>query len=307
MIYLIDGSVYVFRAYYSMLPDMVDRDGNSAHAVFGFARFLGELIERVQPAYIAVAFDSRTVGSFRSRIYPAYKANRDPPPADLALQFQRCFEFCRHVGVAAFGSPGYEGDDIIGSLACMMRREGMRSTLVSRDKDLAQLVRDGDVFWDYSAQERFGYLQIERRFGVIPERIADFLALTGDTVDNIPGVPGVGRKTAAVLMREFASLDELYGGLARVATLKVRGALGLGARLLAHRDAAYLARRLTAIACDVPLEADRAALRRRPPDLHALREFFDRHGFGPLLRRQAERLAALPIEQRQPDPCNAPA
>jgi len=296
VIYLVDASVYVFRAYYSMLPDMVDRDGNPAHAVYGFARFLSDLIEQVRPEYIAVAFDQSLTSCFRTRIYPAYKKNREPPPADLALQFERCLEYCRHLGIAALGSHDYEADDIIGSLALRMRKVGLRTTVVSRDKDLAQLIREGDIYWDYASRERFAYPDIEKRFGVAPERIADYLALMGDAVDNIPGVPGVGSKTAAALMREFASLDELYGGLSRIALLKLRGAATLAAKLLEHREAAYLARQLTVIACDAPLEIDSVALRRRPPDLHRITSFYDHHKFGPLLRKQSDRIAQLPLD-----------
>ena len=190
LIFLIDASVYVFRAYHSVLPDMRDRDGHPMHAVFGFARFLGDLIERVRPRYIAVAFDQRRANSYRNRIYPAYKANRERAPADLVLQFERCRELCRHLGLPVFVDPEYEADDIIGSLASLMRDEGVRSAFITRDKDLAQLMRDGDVFWDFGAREQFGYHDIERHFGVLPERFADYLALTGDDVDNIPGVPG---------------------------------------------------------------------------------------------------------------------
>ena len=170
----------------------------------------------------------------------------------------------------------------------------MPFTVVTRDKDMAQLVRDGDVFWDYAANERYHYHDIEERFGVAPERFADYLALTGDSVDNIPGVPGVGAKTATAIMREFASLDELYADLERVRALPIRGAAKLPERLSRHREAAYLARQLTAIACDMPLELDHAALRPGTPDMPALNAFFDRLGFGPMLRRQAERIAALP-------------
>src|SRR5579864_1201695 len=230
-----------------MLPDMRDRDGNPMHAVFGFARFLGDLIERVRPSHIAVAFDQRRADSYRNRIYPAYKANRERAPADLALQFERCRELCRHLGIAMFVDPEYEADDIIGTLARQMRTQGMRAAYITRDKDLAQLMRDGDVFWDFGARAQFGYHDIERHFGVAPERFADYLALTGDDVDNIPGVPGVGPKTAAALMKEFASLDDLYADLERVAALKLRGAKTLSDRLREHRDSAYLARRLTHI------------------------------------------------------------
>jgi DNA polymerase I len=295
VIYLIDASVYVFRAYYSMPPDMADRDGNPAHATFGFARFLGDLIERAQPRYIAVAFDESLTTSFRNQIYPAYKANRDPAPEDLKLQFERCREFCRHAGIPAFAHAEYEADDIVGSLMTTCRAQGLRATLVTRDKDFAQLIRDGDIYWDYTDNARYRYEEIEARFGVAPERFADFLALMGDSVDNIRGVPGVGAKTAAALMKEFVSLEEIYDNLDLVARIPVRGAGKLAAKLVEHREAAFLARRLTEIACNMPLQVAHTELVRRAPDVAALTEFFDRHNFGPMLRRQAERLASLPL------------
>ncbi len=300
MLYLIDASVYVFRAYYSMPPDMLDREGNAAHALFGFARFLGDLIERAKPRYLAVAFDESLETSFRNRIDPAYKANREPAPADLKLQFGRCREFCEHLGVAHFGSGEYEADDIIGTLHARFRREGLPATLVTRDKDLAQLVREGDVYWNYTENLRLQHHEIEGHFGVAPERYADYLALTGDAVDNIKGVPGVGPKTAAVLLKEFASLEELYDNLEEVARLPIRGAAKLPQRLETYRDQAFLARRLTEIARDMPLAAERDSLRPRKPDLTSLEAFFDRHNFGPMLRRQSLRLAELAAWTERP-------
>ena len=299
MIYLIDASVYVFRAYHSLPPDMVDRDGNPGHAVFGFARMLGDLLERARPKYIAVAFDRSLMKGFRNRIYPAYKAHREPPPADLEFQFDRCMELCACLGVTALSSHDYEADDIIGTLVATFRRDGVRSTVITRDKDLAQLIREGDVYWDFGGPP-YSYHDIARRFGVAPERFADYLALTGDSVDNIPGVPGVGPKTAALLMKEFASLDELYGDLERVAAIKMRGADALGERLRQHREAVYMARQLTSIACDVPLEMEAHGVRRRAPDLAALEAFYNVQRFGPFLRKQGERLAQLPIETVSP-------
>jgi len=290
MVYLIDASVYVFRAYYSLPPDMRDGEGNPVHALYGFARFLGDLLERARPEYVAVAFDASLATSFRNRIFPAYKANREPPPPDLALQFERCRDLCLHLGVPWFASPEYEADDIIGTLATRLRAEGLRCTVVTRDKDMAQLIRDGDVYWDYTGNTRYYYRDIAERFGVAPERYADYLALTGDAVDNIPGVPGIGPKTAAVLLRHFESLDALYADLDTVASLPIRGAATLAAKLRLHRDAAYLARQLTAIHCAMPLAIGRAELRRRAPDHPAFCRFCDVQGFGSLLRRQAERL-----------------
>ena len=290
MVYLIDASVYVFRAYYSMPPDMRDGDGNPVHALYGFARFLGDLLEREKPEYIAVAFDASLSTSFRNQIYPPYKANREPAPPDLALQFERCRAFCERLGVQWFDSPEFEADDIIGSLCTLMRAEGLRTTIVTRDKDLAQLIGPGDVYWDYAGNIRYYHDQIAERFGVEPGRYADYLALTGDAVDNIAGVPGIGPKTATALMRHFDSLEDLYERVDTVRDLPLRGAASLVEKLRAHRATAFLARELTRIRCDMPLPVMREHLRRRQPDLSGIDTFCAGNGFGALLRRQAERL-----------------
>jgi 5'-3' exonuclease len=156
-------------------------------------------------------------------------------------------------------------------------------------------MRDGDVLWDFGARGQFGYHDIERHFGVAPERFADYLALAGDESDNIPGVPGVGHRTAASLMKAFTSVDDLYDDLERVARLKIRGAGTLGARLAEHREAVYLARSPPRISCDLPLGVGAQALTRRAPDLAGLSRLYDTLGFGPFLRRQGTRLAQLPI------------
>ncbi len=290
-VHLVDASFFVFRAYYSVGIEMTDVDGEPVNALYGFGRFLGDLLEEAKPAHIAVAFDESLSTSFRNEIFPAYKANREPAPPELKRQFALCRQLCRLLGIAEFGSPTHEADDIIGTIASRFRERGRHSVLVTRDKDLAQLIRDGDSYWDYAGARRFGYADIEGQFGVRPERMADYLALTGDSVDNIPGVPGVGPKTAAALLREFASLEEIYDGLARVPALPIRGAAKLPARLREHRDAAFFARRLTTIACDLPIEVSAESLQRRAPDLAALGEFYDHAKFGAALRRQAERLA----------------
>ena len=293
IVYHIDASYFIFRAYHSMPPDMMDADGNPTHALYGFARFIGDLLEQVRPERGGVAFDI-SLGSevsYRNGIYPAYKANREAPPVDLARQFTLCREFCRHMGLAEFASSEYEADDIIGTLVTRSRAAGLRNVLVTRDKDLSQLIRDGDVFWDYSANTRYEYHHIGPRFGAIPESIADFLALTGDSVDNIPGVPGIGKKTAAELFAIFGSRDELYANLERVPALKFRGATAAAARLLAHKEAADLARRLTGIVCDLPIVVTLDELKPRAPDTARLDAFFDLHGFGNILRQQARRIA----------------
>ncbi len=293
IVYHVDASYFIFRAYHSMPRDLVDPGGRATQAVYGFARFLADLIEQERPERIGVAFDleAGAEASFRTAIYPAYKAHREPPPPDLARQFELCREFCRCMGITEFASARYEADDLIGTMAARARAAGLRNVLLTKDKDLSQLIRDGDVFWDLPGRMRYHYHDIEARFGAAPERMADLLALAGDAVDNIPGVPGVGLKTASCLVAAFGSLDDLYANLDRVAFLKMRGAAGVAAKLAAHKAGAYLSRRLTGIICDAPLAERPDDLRPRGPDVPALRDFLDAQGFGGGLRRQAERIA----------------
>jgi DNA polymerase I len=292
-VYLIDASVFVFRAWHSVPLEIVDPDGNAVNALHGFSRFLGDLIEQVRPQHMAVAFDASMSTSYRKRLYPAYKANREPAPEDLKRQFLQCQRVCAGLGIASFVSGEYEADDVIGTLATRARAEGRKIVIITRDKDLSQLVRPGDEYWDYISDKRFGYDRIADRFGVQPERMACFLALMGDAVDNIPGVPGVGRKTASTLFYHFESLTQLYDDLDRVLKIKLRNAGFVCGQLRDYRDSAFLARQLTEIACDMPLDVELSHLQRRPPDLGGLNKLYDTVGFGRLLRNQAERIAAL--------------
>lgn len=293
MQYLIDASVYVFRAYYSMPDDMVDDAGNPINALYGFCRFIGDFMENVTPEYVAVLFDESLSTSFRSEIYPEYKANREPAPPELKRQFEQCRRYVRALGVMECASPSYEADDLIGTLVEHGRRNGRPSTIVTRDKDLTQLLTKDDVFWDFAGKGKLNYEEIVGSFGVWPEQIADFLALAGDAVDNIKGVPGVGKKTAAVLLQHFGSLEKIYDSLHRVHEVNVRGAKTLGNKLATYRDDAMLARRLTGIACDVPIENAEALMQPSAPRLGEINALFDEAGIGTALRRQAERVSDI--------------
>ncbi len=293
MQYLIDASVYIFRAYYSMPDDIVDDEGNPVNALYGFCRFLGDFMERVKPEYVAVLFDESLSSSFRLDIYPEYKANRDPAPPELRRQFPQCRRFVRSLGVLEYSHPRYEADDLIGTLVSEGRAAGIPSTIVSRDKDLTQLVSKEDIFWDFAGKGKVRYEQIPDYFGVWPEQIADFLALAGDAVDNIKGVPGVGRKTAIALLQHFGSLEDLYSNLDTVHEVNVRGARTLAAKLDTHKEDAMLARRLTGIACDAPVERPVTGLVPTAPDLGAINALYDEAAIGAALRRQAERVSDL--------------
>lgn len=292
VIYLVDASVYVFRAWYSIPDFMTDGSGRPVNAFYGYARFIGDLLERERPARIAVAFDASLAGCHRNEIYPAYKANREPAPPELERQFALCRELTRALGILELADERYEADDIIGTLLALERAAGRCGVIVSRDKDLAQLIADGDEYWDYARDRRYGHADIAGAFGIAAAQMADFLALAGDSVDNIPGVPGVGRKTAAALLAHFDSLEALYANLAEVAVLPLRGAAGLARRLELHRGAALLARRLTGIVCDAPLAFECEGLARCAPDMDLLERLYDAAAFGPALRVQARRIAA---------------
>jgi len=293
MQYLIDASVYIFRAYYSMPDDIVDKDGNPVNALYGFCRFLGDFMEQVRPENIAVAFDEGMSKSFRVEIYPEYKANRDPTPPELKRQFGQCRRFTQALGLMECSHPRYEADDLIGTLVTEGRAKGLSSTVVTRDKDLAQLIDKNDVFWDFAGRGKVTYDMIPDYFGVWPEQIADFLALAGDAVDNIKGVPGVGKKTATALLQHFGSMDEIYDSLGSVHEVNVRGAKTLAQKLETHRDDALLARRLTGIACDAPIDQPKSGLRPTAPDLGNINALYDEADIGMALRRQAERVSDL--------------
>ena len=198
----------------------------------------------------------------------------------------------RALGLREFAEPRFEADDIIGTLVMRMRREGMRSTILTRDKDMAQLLDAGDVLWDFASGRRIAYKDVRASYGARAEQIVDFLALAGDSVDNIPGVQGIGAKTATALLDHFDSLEDIYARLEEVAALGVRGAARVRTRLEEQKDAAMLSRRLSAIACNVPVDVERDQLARVTPDLDSLAELYDHAGFGPALRRQAERIAS---------------
>lgn len=292
MVYLIDASVFVFRAWYSIPPDMTDPEQNPVNALYGFCRFLGDFLEQEQPRVVAVAFDeNRGERCVRTAIYPAYKANREPAPPELRQQFARCRAVTRALGLADLADGSFEADDLIAAAAARARAAGESVTILSRDKDLAQVLQPGDVLWDYPAGRRVTYEQVPEVYGVRAEQIADFLALTGDAVDNIPGVRGVGPKTAAALLRHFDSVEAIYADLESVARLAIRSAPALPGRLREHREIVAVARQLTQLRYDAPLPEDAAALLRRAPDLDALATLYDAAGFGQALRRQAARLA----------------
>ncbi|MFQ5634234.1 MAG: 5'-3' exonuclease H3TH domain-containing protein [Gammaproteobacteria bacterium] len=291
MTYLIDASIFIFRAWFSIPDSMTDANDNPVNAVYGYARFLSDFIEAVQPAHVAAAFDVSLTTCFRNEVYPDYKANREPAPPELKRQFEQCREVTRALGVRDCADTSFEADDLIGTLATGMREAGHCVTIVSRDKDLVQILQSGDVLWDYAGGKKIAHDQVIDVFGVRADQFVDYLALAGDSVDNIPGAPGVGPKTASALLAHFDSVDEIYANLDSVENVDVRGAKKLGARLAEHRDKVAISKQLAQICCEAPVAADEVSLSRCVPDLDALDALYDSVGFGRGLRLQARRIS----------------
>jgi 5'-3' exonuclease len=284
-LYLVDASMYVFRAWHSMPNEFHDEDGWPTNAVHGFARFLLELLEKERPRHIAVAFDEALDSCFRNTLYPAYKANRESAPEELKRQFVHCKALCVALGLPVLAHQDYEADDLIGSALHAARAHGHRGVIVSADKDLSQLLAGLDEQWDFARGQRWSSAGVKARHGVEAHQIADYLALTGDAVDNIPGVPGVGPKTAAVLLAHFGSLDALLARVDEVAFLRLRGAASVAAKLREHRAQALLWRQLTTIALDAPLQ-EATVFPRGTGDAAHLLALCESLRFGPLTRRR---------------------
>lgn len=268
----------------------MDGEGNPTNAVYGFAHFLWQLLDQARPNHIAVAFDESLSSSFRNRIYPDYKANREEAPDDLKWQFKQCRKLTESLGLASFSSTEYEADDLIGTLAEKMRGSGFSSVFVTRDKDLAQLLNPGDVFWDFANNRKVSHQNTKSHFGVPASQMVDLLALRGDAVDNIPGVPGIGEKTAQALLNRFGSLDKVYAGLEKVQDMDLRGAKRVHRLLSEHREQAYLSQQLAKIHCEVPLDCSAKSLEWNMPEPEGLNRLFARLDFGNQLSNRFQRL-----------------
>ena len=248
-LYLIDASIYIFRYYFGLPENWHGQEGHPTQAVYGYLKFLLSLIDKESPEYIAVAFDESLGNCFRNQIYPAYKANRVLPDEALAFQLNACVEVTGMLGITGLASDTHEADDIMGTLAKRGRQvNGHQIIVVSRDKDLMQLVGPNDLIWDYGQSEPQDRMAVMGRMGVWPEQLADYLALVGDSIDNIPGVPGIGAKTAAALLKHFGSLNELLQAGELIGEVPVRGAKNLSAKIDAYRKQILMSRKLTKIA-----------------------------------------------------------
>jgi DNA polymerase-1 len=266
VVYVLDVSGYVFRAYHA-IPPLSTSKGEPTHAVHGFTNMLLKLIDQQKPVRFAVAMDSKGP-SFRKELFPAYKENRKQAPPDLSQQLARCREIIDAYQIPCFEAPGVEADDLIATFVRRAREKGLRVVIVSADKDLLQLVGDGVIMYDTMWDRIYGPLETQAKMGVPPEQVRDLLALMGDSSDNIPGVPGVGPKTAKQLLDDYGDIDGIYAHLDEITRKATKN------KLEQHRAEAYLSRDLVTLRDDATVEADLDALRWSGGDAKRLRELF---------------------------------
>ncbi|CFX16170.1 DNA polymerase I [Candidatus Filomicrobium marinum] len=290
-VYLVDGSGYIFRAFHALPPLTRPSDGLPVGAVHGFCQMLWKLLADSKaseaPTHIAVVFD-HSAKTFRNDIYADYKANRPPPPEELIPQFPLIRTAVQAFNVACIEQEGYEADDLIATFGRQALDAGADVTIISSDKDLMQLVRPGLVMIDGMKNKRIGPDEVREKFGVPPDKVVDVQALAGDSVDNVPGVPGIGVKTAAELINTFGDLDALLERAGEIKQPKRRE------RLTEFADQARVSRDLVRLDANVPVNVKLEALGVRDPEAGSLLGFLQEMEFNTLTRRIAEKLGAEP-------------
>ena len=291
-VFLIDGSGFIFRAYYA-LPPMTRPDGTPVNAVFGFTKMVMKLVDDTDAEHIAVIFD-RARKTFRNDIYADYKANRPPPPEDLIPQFDLVRDATRALNVACVDMDGFEADDLIATYARLAIEAGADVTIVSSDKDMMQLVRPGVVMMDAMKDKIIGPDEVMEKFGVEPDKVIEVQALAGDSSDNVPGVSGIGVKTAAQLINEYGDLETLLERVREIKQPKRRE------NLINEAELARISRRLVTLRDDVPVTEELSSFAVREPKRDELLAFLNEQGFKSMLASAEARFGGLPSPKRSP-------
>jgi DNA polymerase-1 len=251
-LFLVDGSSYIFRAFFA-IPPLNNSTGLPTNAIFGFTNILLKFLKQYHPEYVAVALDAGRE-TFRNELFAGYKGNRPEAPADLIPQFPYFRRVLEALRVPLLELPGYEADDIIATLCRTMVNQGCELVVVSSDKDLMQLVADGIRLLDSAKDRWIGTAEVKSKFGVEPDRVVEVMGLMGDAVDNIPGVKGIGEKTAIALIQRFGTMENLFSRLDEVEKMQLRGAARVRDLLEKDKDTAFLSRALATVKRDLPLD-----------------------------------------------------
>jgi len=279
-VYVIDAMNYIFRAYHSLPDNITSPNGMLTNAVLGYLRTLLRIIKERKPEYMAAAFEKET--SFRNTMFAAYKANRKLPPSDLEPQFDYCRRVTEAIGVACIELDDYEADDVIGTIATRMSALGHPVVVVTGDKDMSQLVSDAVRVYDLGKEHWLDEDGVREKFGVAPSQIPDLLALHGDHIDNIPGVAGVGQKTARQILSMCGSIEDLADANLNT-KLRFRRSDEILRRIRENMETVRISRRLATICCEAPIEISPEVLRYRRGDRRALDPLCQELGFARVL------------------------
>ena len=274
---LVDGSSYLYRAYHAF-PPLTNSAGEPTGAMYGVLNMLKSLLAQYNPSHVAVVFDAKGK-TFRDELFEHYKSHRPPMPDDLRSQTAPLHEMVKAMGLPLLAVSGVEADDVIGTLALQAEKEGRPVLISTGDKDMAQLVTPNITLINTMTNTILGPEEVEQKYGVPPALIIDFLAMMGDSSDNIPGVPGVGEKTAQALLQGLGGMQSIYDNLDKVAELSFRGAKTMAAKLEQNREVAFLSYQLATIKTDVELELSCSELTVAEPDVAALQALFSRYEF----------------------------
>ena len=299
---LVDGSSYLYRAFHAF-PPLTNSAGEPTGAMYGVLNMLKSLISQVQPSHIAVVFDAKGK-TFRDEMFEQYKSHRPPMPDDLRKQIQPLHDIIRALGIPLLVIEGVEADDVIGTLAVAASKANQKVLISTGDKDMAQLVDDNIMLINTMNNTLLDREAVIEKYGIPPELIIDYLALMGDSADNIPGVAGVGEKTALGLLQGIGSMAEIYANLDKVAELPIRGAKKLGDKLLAEKEMADLSYRLATIKTDVALDITPEQLTLGASNNDQLTEYFGRYEFKRWLNEVMNGADSITNNNEQPTKIN---
>ncbi|NDV90893.1 DNA polymerase I [Alteromonas sp. 345S023] len=274
---LVDGSSYLFRAFHG-LPPLTNSKGQDTGAIYGVVNMLKSLIKQYNPTHMAVIFDAKGK-TFRDEIYKEYKANRPAMPEELRSQIEPLHTIIKAMGLPVIVEPGVEADDVIGTLACRATEHGIDTLISTGDKDMAQLVNENVTLINTMTNQIMDIEGVNTKFGIPPELVIDFLALKGDKVDNIPGVPGVGDKSAQALLNGIGGIDAIYENLDSIADLSFRGSKSMAAKMQEYEEQARLSYTLATISIDLDIDYEIDALRPKTPDNQQLQRLFAEYEF----------------------------
>lgn len=275
IVFIIDGTYYLYRAYYA-LPLLTNSKGEPTGVIYGIYNMLYKILKQYKPSHMVVVFDAKEK-TFRHDLFKKYKINRPPMPYVLSTQIKPLYRIIKAMGIRILIVSGVEADDVIGTIAKFLEKKGDRIFISTGDKDITQLVTSKIKMMNIVNNTLYGPNEVKKKYGVPPYLIADLLALMGDSSDNIPGIPGIGIKTAHKLLKEIGSIKQIYLNIDKVAQMNIRGAKSVAMKLIQHKELAFISSKLTTIKTDIKIQINFKEMIVKKPDIEKLLLLFNHY------------------------------